>query len=380
MGGWPLALPSPLHDLIVSSIRNHGPLTVADYMELALYHPQFGYYTSAPRRSGRAGDFHTSVDVGPLFGEIVAAQLGELWQLLRDSGAPEFHLVECGAGDGRLARDVLDAAARTNRDFYEALHVSLCDRSPAAAEAQRATLASHAGRVTVGCPDIPGDITGAIVANELLDALPVHRVAIKDGLLHELHIAEREGTLHEVPLPPSSGRIGSWLSMLNVPLPEHVIAEVGLAGDEWIANAAAALQRGVLMLFDYGAAAEQLFSPLHGSGTLMSFRKHIPDADHWLQSPGECDITSHVNFTAVSAGAERGGLVKLGQVDQTYFAINLGVTAMLNDEPTVPALRRRLAARTLLIPGGMGSAIKAIAFGKNLGTPRLRGFSAGRVS
>src|SRR5919106_1832145 len=103
--------PSPLESLLLSLIRERGPITVADFMEFALYHPVHGYYSRVSRRSGRGGDFFTSVDVGPLFGQLLAAQVAEMWTLLREQGATEFHLVEAGAGDGRLARDMLDAIA-----------------------------------------------------------------------------------------------------------------------------------------------------------------------------------------------------------------------------------------------------------------------------
>ena len=373
-------MPSDLHQLIVSDIRKRGPLTAAAYMELALYHPQHGYYSSRCRRSGRRGDFYTNVDVGPLFGDVLAVQLAELWPTLRDAGAREFQLVECGAGDGRLARDVLDAAQRAHPELYEALHVFLCERSAAAIDAQPATLARHATRVTTGCANLPGHVTGAIVANELLDALPVHRVRKHDGTLCELHVAETDGRLHEIPLPPSTARLDEYLTALGVDLPDDIVAEIGCAAVDWVADAAAALTSGVMLLFDYGAHAAHLFSPLHASGTLMSYRGHAANPELWLAAPGERDITSHVNFTAIDRAAERAGLQKHGTIDQTYFMINLGIADMLDTASDVPAVRRRLAARTLIMPGGLGSAIKTLAYSKNLPGGQLRGFSSGRMA
>ena len=372
------SLPSHLHQLIVSEIRQRGPLTVPAYMELALYHPVHGYYTSNSRRSGRDGDFFTSVDVGSLFGEVLAIQLADVWQALRAAGAREFQLVECGAGDGRLARDVLDAAERTHPDLYEALHVFLCDRSAPAAEAQRANVARHASRVTTGCAGIPRGVTGAIVANELLDALPVHRVVKRRDTLHELHVAETNGRLYEVPLQPSTARLQEYLSTIPVQLPEGAIAEIGLAAVDWVTDAANATSAGAVLLFDYGAEAFHLFSPRHAAGTLMSYRDHLPNA-RWLEAPGERDITSHVNLTAIDMAAALAGLKKHGTVDQTYFVINLGITEVVDSASSVAALRRRLAARTLLMPGGLGSTIKALAYSKNLST-ELRGVASGRIA
>ncbi len=371
---------SPLQALIVERIRAHGPITVAEYLDLALYHPEYGYYTSSSRRSGRDGDFYTSVDVGPLFGELVALQLADVWSALRENGAGPFHLVECGAGDGRLARDILDAARQASPEFYRQLHVSLCERSPEAAAAQRATLSQHADRVTVGCFDIPRGVRGAIIANELLDALPVHRAVLQNGVLYEIHVAETDGTLREMLLPPSTARLGQFVARLDSPLPEGVVVEIGLASLDWMSDAAAALERGVLMLFDYGGEARELFCRSHAAGTLMSFRNHLPDAGHWLTSPGERDITSHVNFTAIRGAAARAGLVTLGRTDQTSFVINAGISSILDGESTLTSVRRRLAARTLLMPGGLGSTMKAIAFAKDMEALNLRGFASRSIA
>ena len=369
-----------LKPLILSRVRERGPIPFADYMELALYHPVHGYYTSASRRSGREGDFFTNVDVGPLFGEILAAQLAELWPQFRGTGADRFHLVEAGASDGRLARDVLDAAKREHPLFYDSLRVSLVDRSRVAADEQRRNLSAHAGRVTVGATELPYGVTGAIVANELLDALPVHRVVMQDGVLRELHVAENGNRLCQVALPPSTPRLAHFFSRLNLSLPEGVAAEVGLAAMDWIASAAASLTRGYIMIFDYGLEADALFSPLHAGGTLMGFRAHTADMEAWLDAPGASDLTAHVNLTAIRAAAEDAGLVPLGMTDQTYFVTALGLAARLDEGQSVGSIRRRLAARTVVMPGGLGSTMKAIAFGKDVKGEALRAFSAGRLT
>ena len=355
-------------------------MTVAEFMELALYHPVHGYYTSASRRSGREGDFFTNVDVGPLFGEILAAQVAELWPSLRDDGAEAFHLVEAGAGDGRLARDILDAAQREHPLFYDALRVTLVDRSRAASDEQRRTLAGHAAHVITGAAELPEAVTGAIIANELLDALPVHRVVAQNGELRELYVAANGNSLCQVALPPSTPRIARFFSRLNVSLPDGIVAEVGLAAMDWIAGAAASLARGYIMIFDYGVEAGALYSPLHASGTLTGFRAHTAGMERWLAAPGTIDLTSHVNLTAVRAAAEDAGLVPLGMTDQTYFVTALDLVARLDERQTVTSIQRRLAARTLMMPGGLGSTMKAVAFGKHVGTPALRGFLAGRLT
>ena len=371
---------SPLLDTILSRIREHGPLTVAEYMALALYHPAHGYYAAAPRRSGRGGDFFTSVDVGPLFGELIAAQLAECWGVLRRLGAARFHLVEAGASDGRLARDILDATAREFPELHDALHVTLVERSACAVEAQMGNLAEYAARVTFGRDRMPQRVTGAILANELLDALPAHRLVVRNGSLREVHITEADGALISVELRPSTQRLEDFVEWLEIAPPEGIFIEAGLAACEWIAAAAGALEQGFLLLFDYGADARTLYSQLHACGTLAAYRRHAVETEDWLATPGQVDLTAHVNLTAVRRSAEAAGLRLLGAVDQTYFLTSLGLAARLDGGASVTSVRRRLAARTLIMPGGLGSTVKAMVFGKAVGTPSLQGFASGRLT
>jgi SAM-dependent MidA family methyltransferase len=376
------------HDLILSRIRERGPMTVAEFMELALYHPRHGYYATAAQRSGKRGDFFTSVDVGPLFGELVAVQLAEMWRLLQAAGAGQFDLVEAGAGNGRLARDILDAAAAEHADFYEHLRVTLVERSATARAAQADTLGPHAAHLAAATDTIPSNITGAIVANELLDALPVHVVTLTPSGLREIYVAERAGELIETEgdvsrAAESSVEVGSRRLDVeggDVRIAIGARAEVGLAAVTWIDTAAAALDRGFLLIFDYGHPAAELYSATHAAGTLTAYRAHTADARHWLHAPGRCDLTAHVNLTAIQAAAERAGLDTLGIVDQTYFLMALGLADRLNGSADPGALGRRLAAKTLIMPGGLGSTIKVLLFSRRVGRPALRGLSSGRLT
>ncbi|MDE2905573.1 MAG: SAM-dependent methyltransferase, partial [Acidobacteriota bacterium] len=156
-----------LREVIRERIRTEGPLPFAAFAELALYHPELGYYARVDRRSGRAGDFFTSVDLGPAFGSLLASQLAEMWRILRSgSGDPGFDLVEAAAGNGRLARDVLDAAAADDPAFYQAIRLHLVEPSRAARDAQAATLGRHADKVASSGSRIPPAIRGAVFANE----------------------------------------------------------------------------------------------------------------------------------------------------------------------------------------------------------------------
>ncbi|OFW07518.1 MAG: hypothetical protein A3H96_07215 [Acidobacteria bacterium RIFCSPLOWO2_02_FULL_67_36] len=376
---WGHALMS-VQDILIQRIRERGPITVAEFMEIALYHPGLGYYATAAQRSGRAGDFYTSVDVGPLFGELVAEQIAEMWERLRERGATTFDLVEAGAGNGRLARDILDALAAAHRGAYARLRLTLVEASAAARAAQHETLRDHRARIVGSVPDLPSSVRGVILANELLDALPVHLVTMTGAGLREILIGEHDGRLVETEGPPSDPRIAEYLASAGATLERGARAEVGLAACRWIDAAASALAAGFLLLFDYGHEAPQLYSPTHYSGTLAAYRAHTAGAAGWLQDPGSADLTSHVNLTAIRQAAEAAGLTTMGIVDQTYFLIALGLAERIEKGDDLPVIKRRLAARTLMMPGGLGSTMKVMAFGRHTGRGTLRGVAHGRLT
>ena len=167
---------------LLQNLRERGPVTVATFMELALYDPEFGYYARAARRSGRAGDFFTSVDVGPLFGELLEVQIAELFQI--SDFRFQIELVEAGASDGRLAADILRAAKRRDPALYDALRLHLVEASPSARAAQPLTLDDVADRLVSSSAELPESFEGVLIANELLDAFPVHQVVMREeGLM-----------------------------------------------------------------------------------------------------------------------------------------------------------------------------------------------------
>jgi SAM-dependent MidA family methyltransferase len=370
-----------LLELVHEQIRTSGPLTAAAFIELALYHPEHGYYARADRRSGRGGDFYTSVDVGPLFGEMLAIQIAECFDCLSaDPQAPGpdphalFDLVEAAAGDGRLARDVLDALERDRPDLYDRTRVSLVDRSPTAASVQAGNLQHHA-RLVRGESDardrgrLPDGTIGVVYANELLDALPVHIVAMREDGLKEVFVGERDGTLAEIEAAPSTPALQAHLDREGISLQRGARAEINLAADAWIAAAGRNIDRGFLLLVDYGHEAAELYSGSHATGTLTTFSSHRAAlrTSEWLRDPGERDITCHVDLTAARRSAERAGFTTLGMTDQTYFLLGLGLLDR--------AGQRVNQAKTLMLPGGLGSTHKVMIFGKGVGQPVLKGLS-----
>ena len=383
-----------LREMIAERIRERGPLSFARYMDLALYHPRLGYYASADRRSGRAGDFFTSVDLGPLFGELLATQFVEMWRLLaHDGDGGPLDLVEAAAGNGRLSRDLLETAAISAPDIYPSLRLSLVERSPAARAAQRATLGPHADRLVSSGTELPDPVRGVIFANELLDALPVHALAMTDEGLREVYV-DADGNRLVERLGPLTREARTHMARESIRLESGWRVEVCPAALAWVTDAAARLRQGFLVLIDYGHEARELYSATHAAGTLATYRGHqiqqggdsAAGTPPWLAEPGAFDITAHVDLTAVRRAAERAGMQTLAVLDQTYFLLGLGAVERLQAEAReggrdvepgdrLESLKRRLALKTLLVPGGLGSTHKVLIFGKGVGIPELRGCS-----
>ncbi len=369
-----------LRKLIADRIRASGPISFAEFMDISLYHPELGYYARASQKTGRAGDFFTSVDVGPIFGALLAKQFAEMFHLISSrAGSPEpnaFDLVEAGAGNGRLARDMLDAAQQTDPEFYSAIRLSLVEASPTARGAQVETLGPHAPLLVHSSSVLPDEIHGVIFANELLDALPTHVVVMTESGLREVFVDVHRSTgagdaprfverFEELSTP----RLAEYLARAGAEMHSGWRAEVNLRAEEWTKNAAASLRRGFMVLIDYGHDERELYGASHAAGTLTSYRQHSQFADV-LQEPGDTDMTAHVDLSAVTRIAEQSGLDVLARLDQTYFMLGLGITALGG-----LSLHQRLALKTLLLPGGLGSTHKVLIFGKGVGTPQLQGCS-----
>ena len=369
-----------LREVIADRIRTSGPISFAEFMDISLYHPELGYYARAAQKTGRAGDFFTSVDVGPIFGALLAKQFAEMWQILQlgsDPGTgtgvrPQFDfldLVECGAGNGRLARDVLDAAQRNHPEFYSAIRLSLVEQSQAARAAQVDTLGSHASLLAHSSSALPDEVHGVIYANELLDALPTHAVVMTESGLREVFVDVVGDRFVETAGELSTQRIAEYLARAGAEMRVGWRAEVNLHADEWTRHAAESMRRGFLVLIDYGHEERDLYSASHSAGTLTSYKQHSQLAD-FLQEPGETDLTSHVDLSAVTRAAEHAGLDVIARLDQTYFMLGLGIADLEG-----LSLRQRLALKTLLLPGGLGSTHKVLIFGRDVGTPAIKGCS-----
>ncbi len=388
-------------------------------MDLALYDGEVGYYARAPQRSGRAGDFFTSVDVGSVFGELLERQIAEMAAILAEAQKPRagtgagatgdvsgaFDLVEAGAGNGRLAADILRAARRRHPSLYQRTHLHLAEASAEARTAHRETLAEVAGRLRSSSDSLPDRFEGVLLANELLDAFPVHQVVMREDGLREVYVdadrrgafagddpgirpgtAPRAGSTNDrfvlVEGPLSTPALREHLARLHVTLEPGWRVEINLRAVEWVRDVARRLVRGFIILIDYGHDARDLYSATHAAGTLATYSTHRMEgpgsrgsAPPWLRRPGEQDITAHVDFTSIRETAESEGLTTIGFLDQTYFVMGLLDSAELANTTGPATLQKSLALRTLLMPGGLGSTHKVLLLGKHVGVPALLGCS-----
>lgn len=353
---------TPLAELLANRIRRYGPLPFADFMRECLYHPLHGYYSRA--ESTRFADYYTSVDMHPIFGRLLARQFAEMWEHL---GSPaEFTLVEAGAGVGRLAGHILDFCAAKLSQFYGALRYVAVERSAARIEQATLRLQRHAetGHFTAAIEIPPRIPAGCLFSNELIDALPVHRAIFQQGSLKEILVGFGAGQFVDHVAPVSACAINEYLSTQGIALTEGQHAEAGLEACDWITEVGRRLERGYVLTIDYGHRAAELFDEHHMRGTLLAYHNHRVTEDFYA-SPGEQDLTAHVNFTALELWGERVGLDSAGLSSQTAFLLALGHQnefADLYDEgqSETERVQTRLQLKSLIHPEGMGERFQVL--------------------
>ncbi len=346
--------------LIRAEIEERGRITFARFMERALTEPSLGYYATSATRPTPAGDFVTAPELHPFFGRCVARQLSELWARLGEPAA--FTVREYGAGRGTLASAVSAGLEADGSGLLGALDWQAFD---------------VAGR---DAPRQAGGFSGAVVANEFLDALPIHRVVMREGRLLERYVTWRDGWFAEDEGAPSTPELAAHLSADGVTLAEGQLAEICLAAPRWVMDAAAELERGVMLVIDYGHPAPELYGPRRMAGSLLTYRAQTVGDDPF-SAVGRQDLTAHVDFTAIDLAAAGAGLECLGTTTQAEFLAGLGLGELLSslggDPTTDPrayvmaraAVARMLDSRHL---GGFG----VLLYGRDLPTtPALAGLA-----
>jgi len=367
-----------LANILAERIRAAGRITFASFMEACLYEPGLGYYTSPGRKVGAEGDFYTSISVHAAFGRVVAREIARMWRCL---GSPDqFTLVECGAGNGRLACDIMDYLMEREPEMYARLDLILVEREPSLQTAQSGILEQHRERLRWIEPELFGtdgfSFTGCLYSNELIDALPVHRVIMTQEGLREFYVTQEEEGFAEETGELSTPALAGYLERVGVTLLPGQQAEINLAAPEWLAAASHSLQRGFIMTIDYGYQAVELYAPQRKLGTLLCYYRHQVEDNPYIRL-GKQDITSHVDFTTLMLRGEELGLQPLWFGEQCRFLLSAGIVEEIEESERSTAsdeqkLKLRLALKKLIMPeGGMGDTFRVLIQSKEAGNPRL---------
>ncbi len=380
-------LPAPSPDAMAHSERlraaivaeigqSGGWISFARFMEQVLYAPGLGYYSAGARKFGAAGDFVTSPELTGLFGQALAGQVAQIMAL----SAPR--VLEVGAGSGRLAADLLIELERRQAlpERYQILDLS-ADLRQRQGETIRSAVPHLADRVE-WLDTLPARFSGAVVANELLDAMPAHIVCWGDGQILEKGVALDGDARFIWQERPASGVLLEAARELgeHCQLPPGYESEVGLSARAWAAEWGSRLERGALLLIDYGFPRREFYHQQRARGTLMCHYRHHSHPDPFYL-PGLQDVTVHVDFTSIIAAAHPAGLDLLGYTNQGQFLLNCGILDLLSgiEHGSKEYIRATAAVNTLLMPHEMGELFKVMALGRGIEQP-LSGFQRGDQS
>jgi SAM-dependent MidA family methyltransferase len=366
-----------LQQILVAQINDspHQRITFAEYMELVLYHQQYGYYNSGVVSIGAKGDFFTSASLGKDFGELIAVQLQEMWQNL---GCPNpFYVVEIGAGNGQLAQDILGFIQNNNSLFIQALKYIIIERSPALKQLQQDILKPFTAfdLTWKTWSELADDsITGCFLSNELVDAFPVHLITKQQQQLREVYLSLEQEQLTQTIAPLSTTKINEYFDLVEINLleseyPENYLTEVNLDALDWLTTVASKLQRGYVLTIDYGYTADKYYRPARNLGTLQCYYQHRRHNNPYVNI-GYQDLTAHVDFTAIQRQGELCNLETIGFTQQGLFLMALGLGDRLNELSTgkygiAEIFQRRDALHQLIDPTGLGG-FWVLLQGKNL--------------
>jgi SAM-dependent MidA family methyltransferase len=357
--------------LVDAIAADGGFLPFARWMDLALYAPGLGYYAAGAAKLGAAGDFVTAPELSPLFARTLATDVAAIL-----AASPSREIVEWGAGSGRLAADLLAAldAAKVEISRY-----AIVETSPTLRAQQRERLASDDRVAWLDTP--PTRIGGTVLMNEVLDAIPPALVARRDGRwLERGVVVAADGAFAFADRPLVDAALEAAAAARFPPAIDYA-SEINFAAEALVAQVAASLAEGALLVIDYGFPRGEYYHPQRDQGTLMAHYRHRASADVFLW-PGLSDITAHVDFSAVAAAGERGGLAVAGYTTQAAYLLGAGILDRLLDvgEPgTADFVRATTAVQALTSPAEMGDLFKVLALSRSPAI-RWRGFALGDKS
>lgn len=360
--------PDPGNKLLIGKIRHlvreKGRITFAEFMEMALYDPEHGYYTSGHDRVGPRGDYLTSPAMHPVFGAMAGRWLAGNWAEL---GSPEtFHIVEMGAGKGLLCASILSYLRDFLPELYSAAHYLVVEKSDPHPRETIARLCgpvteelSHKLHVLSSLSELPdAGIIGCFLSNELADSFPVHLVTVAEGRLKEIYVTIDGDEFTEEIAEPSTPGIPRYFERLGIRLPEGYRTEVNLRAPDWTREVGAKLAKGFALTIDYGYRAEEYYSPERRGGTLVCYYRHAY-SEHPYVRVGRQDITAHVDFTSLMDAGRAAGLETVFYTTQREFLLEQGIENWLRqmEKSDIPAQQKRSERRAvlaLLDPRGMG--------------------------
>jgi len=367
-----------LRAIILDRIGEKGWITFAEYMRACLYEPGLGYYTSPGRKVGKAGDFYTSINVHRIFGRLIAREIIRMWEAM--AAPAHFDIVEAGAGNGELCRDILDAIAGINPALYETLTYRLIEAEPSLEVIQRDLLACHGAKAAWSAPADLAEgrlsFSGCLLSNELIDSFPVHIVEMTGGGLREVYVTAGGDEFAETLGIPSTPELEERLRRLGIELLPGQRAEISLEAPLWLASVARAIVRGFVMTIDYGYTAAELYAPQRKNGTLLCYYRHRVEENPYIRV-GRQDMTSHVDFTTLIGRGEELGLSTVWFGEQYRFLMGAGMLAEMiafdaEASSEEERLKNRLTLKKLILPeGGMGDTFQVLIQAKGVDTPEL---------
>ncbi|MDR4507688.1 MAG: SAM-dependent methyltransferase [Candidatus Brocadiaceae bacterium] len=362
-------------DILIGKIGKKGKITFAEFMSTALYHPEYGYYNTNTKRVGKHGDYYTSPTVHAVFGELIAKQLEEMWSIM---GKGVFTVVEMGANAGWLCYDIMRCIMKEFQQLYEQIQYIIVESNSYATEKQRLLLnplGLAEEKVSWHTYTKSGfsfdSIQGCFLANEFIDALPVHRYTVKKGIFNEIFIGYNGVNFCEIENEVFLQTFSNYLKENFIHLEENQRFEINFDAAIWLKHVAEKLTKGFIITIDYGDTADRIYGGNYKEGTLRCYYKHTVNQDYH-ERPGQQDITAHVDFTHMMKAGEEADLHVTGFTKQGHYLIALGILERLNK--TGNDVNTILKAKNLFHPEGMGDIFKILIQHKNIENPRLSGF------
>ena len=361
--------------IIKDRINKNGSISFRDFMNMALYYPELGYYTSPKVKIGGYGDFYTASELDKAFGELLARQFIQIYN--EKVKERPFQIVEIGAGKGYLAYDILNYLRNSNPEVFKNTRYIIIEKSPYHIDIQKEILKDFENVEWI--QDIidfeDESINGVIFSNELFDSFPVHLIRKINGKIYEVFITvDDDDNVKEV-LKDANEDIIRYIDELNIKILEGMQTEINLDAKDYIQKIGKKLNKGYVITIDYGYPSVELYKPYRMRGTLLCYHKH-KYSENFYENVGLQDITSHVNFSALKYYGRLSGLEFLGFTDQAHFLTNLGLLDILNElqqKDDYESYERINRLKSLVLPKGMGEKFKVLIQYKNIENPDIKG-------